>query len=99
MQDISKYTKNAQKYIKYGWAAWLVGENGDKLEFNHILKIRSRFEDENFTIEDFDSMIEFSSNCPLENQAWMRAKERYIAEHQQITSKSDEKKQKYQINA
>ncbi len=87
MYDISKYTPNAQKYIRYGWAACRAGEKGDDEEFERILEERHNFKVNNFTLEDYDSMIEDSSDYPPECQVWRRAKERYITEHQQMKLK------------
>ncbi len=84
MQDISKYTKNAQKYIRYGWDAW---ETDDEIEFRRIIEERNKFCDEKFTLEDFNSMIEYASDYTPECLAWMQAKERYVAEHNQNTIK------------
>ncbi len=85
MRDISKYTPNAQKYIRYGWAA--CDAASDKEELRRILNERNAFCDENFTLEDYDSMIQASSGYTPECQAWERAKERYITEHQQVEVK------------
>ncbi|HBD06174.1 MAG TPA: hypothetical protein DCY93_02040 [Firmicutes bacterium] len=83
MYDISKYTPNAQKYLRLSWAAWEAGSKGNKEEYERILIERGKFCNENFTLEDFDSMIEDSSDYTPECLAWQRAKERYIAERQQ----------------
>ncbi len=82
MYDISKYTPNAQKYIRYGWAAW--DAKSDE-EFDRILEERHQFKVNNFTLEDYDSMIEDSITSPQECNAWRSARERYIAEHPQNT--------------
>ncbi len=79
MRDISKYTPNAQKIIRLGWEACEAGLRGDKKEFRHILDKREKFCDENFTLEDYDSMLEESSDYPPEHNMWKRAKEEYLA--------------------
>ncbi len=83
MEDISKYTPNAQKYIRYSWAACDVDDDNEE-EFERILEERDKFLDENFTLEDYDSMIESArdSSSYQECNAWIRARERYITEHQ-----------------
>ncbi len=78
MRDISMRTPNAQRYIKYDWAAW---EAEDDKEFRRILDEREKFCDENFTLEDYDSMIEDSKSYPPACNMWKRAKERYISDH------------------
>jgi len=83
MRDISIRTPNAQKYIRYGWAAWDAGEKGNEQELRRILNERNKFCDENFTLEDYDSMIEDSRTAPQVYNMWIQAKEEYIAEHQQ----------------
>ncbi len=90
MRDISKYTPNAQKYIRYGWAAC---EEKDDEEFERILDEREKFYDKYFTLEDYDSMIEDTRTSPLECNMWRRERARYIAEHQQKLKLEDMKKQ------
>ncbi len=83
MFDISKYASNAQKYLRLSWAAWEAGSKGDNEGFERILNERSKLQANNFTLEDYDSMIEDSKSYPPECNMWKRAKEEYIAEHQQ----------------
>ncbi len=83
MQDISKYTKNAQKYIRYDWAACEAGRKGNDEEFRRILNERNKFYKENFTLEDYDSMLEDSKDYPPAHNMWKQIKARYIVEHQQ----------------
>jgi len=90
MEDISKYTPNAQKYIRYGWAA-CDADDDDEEEFDRILEERHQFKVKNFRLEDYDSMIEYARTSPQECHAWRRARERYIAEHQQMEIKDVEK--------
>ncbi len=86
MQDISKYTKNAQKYIRYDWAAW---EAEDDEEVERILNEREQFCNENFTLEDYDCMIEDSKAYPPACNMWKRAKVEYLASHPQNTISKD----------
>ncbi len=83
MQDISKYTHNAQKFIRYGWAACETDDD-DEEEFERILDEREKFCDENFTLEDYDSMIEFTraSSSFQECSMWIQERARYITKHQ-----------------
>ncbi len=83
MYDISMRTPNAQKYIRYDWAAWEEGSKGNNEEFRRILNERSKFRKENFTLEDYDSMIEECSDYPPSRNRWQQMKEEYLAEHQQ----------------
>ncbi len=82
MRDISKYTPNVQKFIRYDWAAWNAKNDED---FERILKERNKFYKENFTLEDYDSMLEESYDYPPEYQMWKRAKDEYLASHMQNT--------------
>ncbi len=90
MQDISKYTKNAQKYIKYDWAACEAGCKGNDEELERILDEREKFCDENFTLDDYDSMIDIlkkNYRYPPMTNAWIQGREIYITEHQQMNIK------------
>ncbi len=95
MQDISKYTTNAQKYIRYDWAACEAGGKGNHKEFERILEERHQFKVKNFTLEDYDSMIESArdSSSYQECNAWIRARERYLAENPQKPTSDHMKKQ------
>jgi len=79
MQDISKYTPNAQKYIRYDWAAC---DAKDEEEFRRIINERNKFYKENFTLEDYNSMLEDSKNYTPAYNMWKRIRARYLAEHQ-----------------
>jgi len=77
MYDISMRTPNVQKYIRYDWAAW---EAKDDEEFRRILNERNKFCKENFTLEDYDSMIEECRDYPPSCIRWKRIKAKYLAE-------------------
>jgi len=94
MIDISKCTPNVQKYIRYDWAACEAGLAGNEGEAKRILEEKHQFKVNNFTLNDYDSMINHMESqhryLPMIN-AWKRARERYISEHQQIKIRDVEK--------
>ncbi|HBD06051.1 MAG TPA: hypothetical protein DCY93_01405 [Firmicutes bacterium] len=78
MRRIENCTQNVQQFIRIGLAACKAGREGKNLKSNRLLRKRNKFAKKNFTIEDYDSIIQYTSDSPLEANSWKQDKIAYL---------------------